>query len=443
MFLAYNLLALLLSPIWLTWMLVRSRRRAEAPNWTERTGNYMHVKIPKGKPAIWIHAVSVGEVMAVLPVLRQVRALMPDHHLVLSVTTSSGHHTAREHAVDLYDDLVYFPIDLARFQLSAMTRIRPDVVAIMETELWYNFLWAAKAIGAQTLLINGRISDRSFRRSSKIAFFYRALLGYLDRTLMQTEEDARRISALGAKSPEVFGNCKFDQAVDGLDADPAEWRAELGLPEGLPVVVVGSTRGEDEERFVLDALELMKDQVAIVWAPRHLERADAVAAGMGARLGPTGRRSKGEKGVRLVLDTYGELAKVYSVADVVIIGGGFGDHGGQNLLQPLAHGKPVVHGPHMQNFRDVADAAGQRGATVEAVTALELRAALQDILADSVKARTMGDAGRQFVEDNAGASRRYALAIQEAAANIGNTINAPKQVTKPSTPSTSTTKEKM
>lgn len=443
MFLIYNLLALLLSPIWLTWMLVRSRRRAEAPNWTERTGNYLHIKIPKGKPAIWIHAVSVGEVMAVLPVLRQVRALMPDHHLVLSVTTSSGHHTAREHAVDLYDDLVYFPIDLARFQLSAMTRIRPDVVVIMETELWYNFLWAAKAIGAQTLLINGRISDRSFRRSSRVAFFYRALLGHLDHTLMQTEEDARRISALGAKAPEVFGNCKFDQAVDGLDADPAEWRADLGLPEGVPVVVVGSTRGEDEEKFVLDALEPMRDDVVIVWAPRHLERADAVAVGMNARLGPTARRSKREKGTRLVLDTYGELAKVYSVADVVIIGGGFGDHGGQNLLQALAHGKPVVHGPHMQNFRDVADAAGRQGATVVAVTPSELRAALQDILADPAKAQTTGEAGRKFVEDNAGASRRYALAIQAAAAKNGSNSTNPVQATNPRIPKTNTTKEKM
>lgn len=443
MFLIYNLLALLLSPIWLTWMLVRSQRRAEAPNWKERTGNYMHIQIPKGKPAIWIHAVSVGEVMAVLPVLRQVRALMPEHHLVLSVTTTSGHHTAREHAVDLYDELVYFPIDLARFQLAAMTRIRPDVVAIMETELWFNFLWAAKAIGAQTLLINGRISDRSFRRSQKVRFFYRPLLAHLDRVLMQTGEDARRVEALGASSPEVFGNCKFDQAVDGLDADPAEWRSELGLPVGLPVIVVGSTRGEDEEKFVLDALEPIKDDVAIVWAPRHLERADAVATGMAARLGVTGRRSRGDQGQRLVLDTYGELAKVYSVADVVIIGGGFGDYGGQNLLQALAHGKPVVHGPHMHNFRDVAEAAGRVGATSVVHSPSELRSAVQDVLGHQARAASMGEAGRTFVEANAGASRRYALAIQEAAANIGKNSKNPVQVTNPRIPNTKTTKEKM
>lgn len=415
MFLIYNLLALLLSPIWLTWMLIRSSRRAEAPNWKERTGNYMHVQIPRDKPAIWIHAVSVGEVMAVLPILRQVRALLPDHFLLLSVTTSSGHHTAREHAVDLYDELVYFPIDLARFQLAAMSRVRPSVVAIMETELWMNFLWAANAMGAKTLLLNGRISDRSFRRSQPIKFFYRSLFGYLDRALMQTVGDADRIANLGAKQPEVFGNCKFDQAVDGLDTDPAEWRALLGLPEGVPVVVIGSTRGEDEERFVVSALEPLAKEVAIVWAPRHLERADAVAATMAQAFGDTSRRSRAERGQYIVLDTYGELAKVYALADVVIIGGGFGDYGGQNLLQALAHGKPVLHGPHMANFRDVAKASLALGASREVVTPSELTSVLRELLQDRGRATQMGEAGRRFVEENAGASRRYALAIAEAA----------------------------
>lgn len=413
MFLIYNLLALLLSPIWLTWMLIRSRRRAEAPNWKERSGNYQHIQIPRDKPAIWIHAVSVGEVMAALPILRQVRALLPDHHLLLSVTTSSGHHTAREHAVDLYDDLVYFPIDLARFQLAAMSRVRPEVVAIMETELWFNFLWAAKAMGARTVLVNGRISDRSFRRSQPIKFFYRSLLSYLDRTLMQTAGDAERIRVLGAKNPEVFGNCKFDQAVDGLDADAGDWRSQLALPIDVPVVVVGSTRGEDEEKFVLDALEPLREEIAVVCAPRHLERAAEVARAMESRLGSVARRSRGEGGRFVVLDTYGELAKVYTVADVVIIGGAFGEYGGQNLLQPLAHGKPVLHGPHMANFRDVARASLEIGASRVVVTPSELTSTLRELLRDSDRRQEMGAAGRQFVEENSGASRRYALAIQE------------------------------
>ncbi len=415
MFLLYNLLLLIASPIWVTWMLVRSRRRAEAPNWAERTGNFRHIQIPRDQPAIWIHAVSVGEVMALLPILRQTRALLPKHFIVLSVTTSSGHHTAREHALDLYDALVYFPIDIARFQLSAMTRIRPDVVAIMETELWFNFLWAAKAMGAKTMLMNGRISDRSFPRSRRIKFFYRALLRYVDRCLMQTDQDSSRITALGANAAEVFGNCKFDQAMDGLDADAGWWRESLGLPEGLPVVVVGSTRGEEEEAFVAQALGPLRDRVGIVWAPRHIERADPLSVIMKQAFGECARRSNAERGRYVLLDTYGELAKVYAVADLVVVGGGFADLGGQNLLQPLAHGKPALHGPHMQNFRDVAEAAGRVGSTITCGTPAELQRAIEDLLADRERAERMGAAGKAFIESNAGASRRYAEAIRDAA----------------------------
>ncbi len=415
MFFLYNLLIVLLSPVWVTWMLVRARRRDEAPNWQERMGNYGHIQIPKDKPAIWIHAVSVGEVMAALPILRQTKALLPGHHLVLSVTTSSGHRTAREHAVDLFDSLVYFPIDVPRFQLSAMMRIRPDVVAIMETELWFNFLWAAKALGATTLLVNGRISDRSFRRSRRVAFFYQALLANLDRCLMQTERDAERIRELGAKHVEVFGNSKFDEAIDGRDADPTWWRDNLGLPEDIPVLVIGSTRGEEEEAFVDKALGETQAEIALVWAPRHLERADAIEALIKARFGSCARRSRGERGRYVLLDTYGELAKVYAVADVVVVGGGFANLGGQNLLQPLAHGKPVLHGPHMQNFRDVARAALDAGASRECPDPETLASTVDALLNDPAERARMGAAGAAFVAANEGASRRLAEAIRDAA----------------------------
>lgn len=414
MFLLYNLLILLLAPIWVPWMILRARKRDEAPNWKQRQGNYGDVKIPKDTPSIWIHAVSVGEVMASLPILRQTKALLPGHHIVLSVTTSSGHRTAREHAVDVVDSIVYFPIDIPRFQLSAMMRVRPDVVAIMETELWFNFLWAAKALGAKTLLINGRISDRSFPRSQKVAFFYRALLAQVDRCLMQTEVDAQRIAALGGRNIEVLGNSKFDQAVDGLDADPDWWRESLGIPEGLPIVVVGSSRGEEEEAFLKQAL-LSLPSCAVIWAPRHIERADALEKLMTQMFGSCARRSRSERGQFVLLDTYGELAKVYAIADVVIIGGGFADLGGQNLLQPMAHGKPVLHGRHMQNFKDVAQAALRVGASLECGAPPDLASALGELLANPDERSRMGRAGKAFVEANAGASRRYALAIQQAA----------------------------
>lgn len=414
MFLLYNILLTLLSPIWVPWMWFRARARKEPPHWAERIGDY-DLPPAQGRPRVWFHAVSVGEVVAATTILEQLRAVLPTHEIVLSVTTSSGHRTAEEKGAGLFDHLVYFPIDVARFQLAAMQRVRPEVVAIMETELWMNFLWAAKVFDARTLLINGRISDRSFRRSRRVGFFYRALLAKMDRCLMQSEEDARRIRELGATNPEVFGNCKFDQALKGLDADPAHWRTELGLDPTRPVIVVGSIRAE-EFSFLAEAIEAVGHGPQWVIAPRHLEKADDLAQTLGDTCA---RRSKGDKGSdRLILDSYGELDLVYAVADVAIVGGGFANLGGQNLLQPLAHGKPVLHGPSMQNFRDVAAMAERAGATRVCATPGELAGAVKQLLTDPATRAKMGAAAAELVRANAGASRRYAEAIAAEARKI-------------------------
>ncbi len=414
MYLLYNLLITVLSPLWLPWMWLRSRARKEQPNWQERMGNYSFERLREGR-RIWIHAVSVGEVVAAMPLLSALRRLLPADEIVLSVTTSSGHQTAREKATGLYDHLVYFPIDFARFQLGAMQRVQPAVVAVMETELWMNFLWAAKVFDARTLLVNGRISDRSFRRSRWVRFFYRSLLSRMDRCLMQSSVDSERILALGARSAEVLGNVKFDQAAS-VSGDGAEWRAKLGLGD-LPVVVVGSTRGEMEEDFVLAALHEFSD-VQIIHAPRHVERANALADKARPHFTSVGFRSKGETARYLILDTYGELDKVYAVADVVVIGGGFDKLGGQNIIQPLAHGKPVLHGPHMHNFRDVAAASVACGASVICSTPHELRDQLSKLLADAPARDAMGRAARELVDRNLGASERYARAIAEEASRL-------------------------
>src|ERR1044072_341675 len=201
MFLLYNILITLFSPIWAPWMWLRTRARKEQPRWNERFGTY-DLKRRKDRKRIWGHAVSVGEVVAVMPILERLRSKLPEHEIVLTVTTSSGHQTAREKAVGLYDHLLYFPIDVARFQLAAMQRIQPSVAVVMETELWMNFLWAAKVFDTRTLLVNGRISDRSFRRSLKVGFFYKSLLSRMDRCLMQSEKDAARIRDLGGANVE-------------------------------------------------------------------------------------------------------------------------------------------------------------------------------------------------------------------------------------------------
>jgi 3-deoxy-D-manno-octulosonic-acid transferase len=417
MFLLYNFILTLLAPFWVPWMLWRASKRKEKPDWKERQGDY-DIAPQKGAKRVWLHAVSVGEVIAAMPILRRLREKLPDYEIVLSVTTSSGHQTAREKAAGHFDHLVYFPIDVPRFQAAAMSRVRPAVVAVMETELWFNFLWAAKAFRASTLLVNGRISDRSFPRARLFRFFFKSMLRNVDRCLMQTERDAERILALGAQSAEVLGNCKFDEAVEGLDADPAEWRNKLGLDDRLPVLVVGSTRSENEERLVLDAIaELGLDRLRVIHAPRHLERAEALCASVAERFGSCSRRSLGETGKYLILDTYGELNQVYAVADIVVIGGGFDDLGGQNLIQPLAHGKPVLHGPHMQNFREAADLAQAAGASRVCASSAELARALGELLGDEHALRRMGDSARALVQKNLGAGERYAQEIAHAALN--------------------------
>lgn len=413
MFLLYNFVLNLLMPFWIPWMLFRTWQRKEQPIWAERWGNYP-LSSNKDTRRVWFHAVSVGEVLAAQPILREVRRLLPNYEIVLSVTTSSGHQTAREQVADLYDHLVYFPIDIMRSQLAAMQRVRPKAIVIMETELWMNFLWAAKVFDAKTMLVNGRISDRSFPRAKLFTFVYRTLLAQMDRCLMQSRIDADRIEALGARSAEVFGNCKFDQALEGLEADPEYWREELGLDDARPTLVVGSIRAEEFD-FLGQALKLVKTPgVQVVAAPRHLERVPELAKALSAEA----RRSEGDRLSEsnvLILDTYGELANVYSVADAVIVGGGFADLGGQNIIQPLAQGKPVLHGPYMQNFRDVAAMADREGATRTCRTPDDLAAAIDAVLGDEALRTRMGEAARKLVASNAGASKRYAEAIARAA----------------------------
>ncbi len=424
MFWVYNVLLTLLSPVWVPWMLWRARRRSENVNWQERQGNIV-LALKPGSERIWLHAVSVGEVVAALPILRGIRERSPELEIVLSVTTSSGHETARNQADGLFDQLVYLPIDVVRFTLNAMARVEPKVVVVMETELWFNFFWAAKTVGAEVLVVNGRVSDRSFPRSSKLGFFYRPLLAMVDEVLVQSETDRERFVSLGAKSAEVLGNCKFDQALEGVDANAAKWRDELGIPADAFVVVIGSTRGEIEEEFVVTALddERLSD-VWVVHAPRHMETVPGLVSRVEGAFGQVARRSKGESGRYLILDSYGELSQVYSVADVVVIGGGFDRLGGQNLIQPLAHGKPVIHGPHMMNFRDSAEMANRVGATLTVESSEGLRGALIELMNDGGKRTRMGKAAADLVAGNRGASDRYADRIVTV---VGRAKGAPRR----------------
>lgn len=412
MLILYNFLLTIFSPIWVPWMLFRAWRRKEQPVWRERFGDF-ELEPRKDQKRIWVHAVSVGEVVASTPILREIKQLLPDHEIILTTTTSSGHKTARDTAVGLYDKLFYFPIDVNRFMAAAIQRAQPAAIAVMETELWPNFLWWAKVFDTRVLLINGRISDRSFKGSQGLKVFYQMMLKNVDRCLMQTEGDATRIKALGATSAEVLGNAKFDQAAQVADDSRDKWIKTLNLEAGVPVIVIGSTRGEEEEKVVVSALKLVDKPINVIHAPRHIERVPELVVLLKRNGFDAALRSMNETGKYLILDTYGELDQVYSVADIVVIGGGFANLGGQNLLQPLAQGKPVLHGAHMQNFREVTEQADAAGAAKRCDTPEELATQIRSLL-DSVDERArMGAAAKRLVQSNTGASRRYAEAIAD------------------------------
>jgi 3-deoxy-D-manno-octulosonic-acid transferase len=422
MFLLYNLAVALTAPIWLPYAWLRARRRKEAVRWGERMGRY---KVMPGPDRIWVHAVSVGEVHASVPLLRELRARLPTYEILLSTTTSSGQQVARDGAKGLYDHLVYFPMDVANFCLNAMIHVRPQAVVIMETELWLNFLWAAKVVGARTFVVNGRVSDRSFPRAMRLRWFYRRLLGYVDRCLMQSETDRERIAALGAPSERVaaLGNTKFDQAVAG-EVGGEEARLEFGVPQGTPCVVAGSTRSLEEERLVLQAIHRAREALPglfFILAPRHIERAEDVAAAIAAAGLRCKRRSCPDaeqpgQADCLLLDTFGELARAYAAGDVAVVGGGFGGFGGQNIFQPLALGKPTLFGPSMQNFRDIAELAVREGVGFQVETAEELGSELTRLLRGPAARAEIASKAQRLVRANQGASARIAEEVVSALA---------------------------
>ncbi len=385
-------------------------------DWGQRAGDYGFY-LERGKPRIWIHAVSVGEVMAAVPILKELYDQDDTVEVVLSVTTSSGHQTAREKASGYVDHLIYFPIDVPRFVMNALVRVKPTVVAMMETELWMNFLTFAKSFHAKTFIINGRISDRSFPRAMKLRSYYRALLSEVDEALMQTEVDRERLLALGASQAEVIGNSKFDEAAKLRDTNPAEWRAELGIPPTAKVVVIGSTRGREEHEWALSLVARPDwEEFWVVHAPRHLEDCDALEASAQKLLGTekVARRSLRRSGRYLILDSYGELGEVYSVADVALVGGSFLVKGGQNMLQPLSHGVAVVTGPATENFRDIVSLANRAGAIVTC-QAEEVGDWVVKLMDDEEQRNRMGHAAKKLITEHQGSSAKTAAMLLSAA----------------------------
>ena len=376
-----------------------------------------------GKPRIWIHAVSVGEVSAIHPLLRELRAAYPQGCLLLSTGTESGQKIARERVTEA-TAIFFFPLDLPFIVRRVIRRMRPDLFILAETEIWPNFLRIMKEEGGRTMLANGRISDRSFPRYRKTRFFWTVVLDHLDVMSMIRVQDGERIISMGANPVQVFvnGNCKFDQAA--LWAEPAlekEMQALLGVNKQDRIFVAGSTHEGEEEAVLQAFLNLRRRFPALILllVPRHVHRIPKLEKLL-ARNGVEDfiRRSRldaaGLNGKRVVLwDTFGELFKVYSVATIVFCGGSLVPRRGQNVLEPAAWGKVVFYGPSMEDFLDAHYLLQNAGAGVMVQNAEELGERGLYFLDHPEELEKRGEAGREALLANRGATRRNAeLALE-------------------------------
>lgn len=420
-YILYNLTLIAATPLWLAYLLWRIVVQGKSrEGWSHRLGSLP--LSPPSRRTFWVHAVSVGEVIASLPLLQALREQYPEHHILLTTLTPTGNATARQYLGKWVDSVGYLPIDLPFAIRRALRRVHPEALLIMETELWPNLLMLTHRSGVKILIANGRISDKSLPRYQRLRWFFRRMLCLVSAICAQSPEDARRFSLIGAPEERVFvtGNTKFDQAaVSAQDVDTQALRESLGMPPQAPVLVIGSSRTPEEELIFAEAYRKLRERfpnLCVVWAPRHVQRSDAVVEALQQKGFQPRRRTEGTPNVpceQIVLDTFGELGQVYAVADVTIIGGSFAPLGGQNLLQPLAHGKPVIHGPYMHNFRDVVGLAHQAQVAWAAADVDEIVELVSKLLQDESLRSQVSARAQQLVAEQQGASQRIIAMLQQ------------------------------
>jgi len=400
------------------------------------TGKYRHSMGPKfgfnrpdlydgmqGTPRIWVHAVSVGEVTAAAPIMAALRADFPGACLVLSTGTETGQDMARR-LVPEATAIIYYPLDLPHVVRKLIRLVRPDIFVLTETELWPNFLRACRDQGIDVVMVNGRLSPRSFNKYYRTRFFWKEILKDIDEMGVISESDAGRARAIGM-APEkihVLGNAKYDGLAAKVSPTLREETARrLNMAAGERVLVAGSTH-EGEETMILEVfrkLLAVYPDFRLILVPRHVERAGEVTnlvrqAGFDS-LALTqidqGRTMRDEK--VLVVDGIGELSKVYSLATVVYCGGSLVPRGGQNILEPAAWGKVVFYGPSMEDFRDERILMEAVGAGILVNDGPELADKMLDLLRTPETLESKGQAAGQIVAANRGASQRYAALIRK------------------------------
>jgi len=435
MYAIYSLLTsagmLLLSPYFLLRGLVQKKYLSNLP---ERFGRKFPLELvvvntPDSKEkSIWIHAVSVGEVLAVLPLAQRLKKKYPQRRLVVSTTTLTGQKLARER-MQFADAIFFFPLDWRGPVRRAIAAASPSAVIIVETEIWPNFMRECRRSNVPVAFVNGRLSERSFRgfkralsySAGMLAGFLKQVLGDAALFLMQSGDDAARMIALGAPADRIMvtGNLKYDLAEPDASPISAWLEAEVARSNRRPVIVAGSVLASEEAR-VLEAFAKVETEfprALLILAPRKPEQFDnaaAIVADSGHKLlrrsdltlNGAGSSELTQSGNVMLLDSIGELAGLYRLADAVFVGGSLVPSGGHNILEPAAFGKVPIYGPSMENFLEMSGKFLAAGAAIQVRNPAELGAAWRSLLKDAECAKRMGASARKLVDQNRGATDR-------------------------------------
>jgi 3-deoxy-D-manno-octulosonic-acid transferase len=406
---------LILSPVFLL------RREKYAAGFWQRLG-YLPEFEQNNRPVLWLHCVSVGETNAARSLIEEIKKQFPNYRIIVSTTTKTGQELAREIFAGKAETVFYFPYDWRFSVLRALKTFKPNIVLLMETELWFNFIREASKSGAMVAIVNGRLSEKSFRRYAYIEKFMHRVLNRVDLALMQDNADAQRLLKLGirANKVRVTGNVKFDQKTDRTETAQSEYfRARFGFSKDAPLIVAASTHAP-EERWLLEAYKQVFKSAPeklprLLVAPRHPERFAAVAQ----LINETGfewvRRSEkvsehDETAEIILLDSIGELRAAFPLAEIVFVGGSLVPHGGQSVLEPAIAGKAIVTGFYTTNFAAAVkeflnkEALVQLTETDETTIAAELAAVFAELLRDADKRERLAANALAVMEKNGGAT---------------------------------------
>lgn len=366
----------------------------------------------KGKPVIWMQAVSVGETVVAKVILDELQKRLPDHAFVFTNTTPTGQAMARK-ILPASVCLAYFPFDLPFMVRRFLKAIRPSLLILVETEIWPNAIRQAKLSGCKVAIVNGIISDRSFKRYQKFRFFIKEVFGHCDLFAMQSAENANRIGALGAplERVQVSGNSKFDQTYPEIKPEQIEALLEqYGWSKETPVFTAASTHRGEEEIILSAYRQLLNDEsYNLILAPRHPERADEVIALLKERQFGFFQRSQpvtGQKASILLMDTFGELGLAYAAADVVFVGGSLANVGGHNVLEAAAQAKPVMYGPYMHKSRPSKQLLEEADAGFTVRDDVETVRTIKELTADRTVYKKRAENARKVVVSNQGASHK-------------------------------------